>query len=93
MAGWEGNAYWFRIEGDAIVAGRLDEKIPHNEFLCTTQNYDDFELRLEAKLVGEGTECGDSVPLQACSRQHRGIGVPGRHGCRLGSAGVGSSLR
>ena len=58
LAGWEGNAYWFRIEGDAIVAGRLDEKIPHNEFLCTTQNYDDFELRLEAKLVGEGQNAG-----------------------------------
>ncbi len=58
IAGWEGNAYWFRIEGDAIVAGRLDEKIPHNEFLCTTQNYDDFELRLEAKLVGGGQNAG-----------------------------------
>ena len=58
LAGWEGNAYWFRIEGDAIVAGRLDEKIPHNEFLCTTQNYDDFELRLEAKLVGGGQNAG-----------------------------------
>ncbi len=54
LAGWEGNAYWFRIEDDAIVAGRLDKKIPHNEFLCTTAEYSDFELRLEAKLVGEG---------------------------------------
>jgi hypothetical protein len=58
VAGWEGNAYWFRIEGDALVAGRLDEQIPHNEFLCTTQNYDDFELRFEAKLVGEGKNAG-----------------------------------
>ncbi len=58
IAGWEGNAYWFRIEDDAIVAGRLNEKIPHNEFLCTTQNYDDFELRFEAKLVGEGNNAG-----------------------------------
>ena len=58
VAGWEGNAYWFRIEGDALVAGRLDEKIPHNEFLCTTQNYDDFELRLETKLVGKGQNAG-----------------------------------
>ncbi len=57
-AGWEGNAYWFRVEGDAIVAGRLDEEIPHNEFLCTTQSYDDFELRLEAKLLGAGRNAG-----------------------------------
>ncbi len=58
LAGWEGNSYWFRVEEDAIVAGRLDEKIPHNEFLCTTQNYDDFDLRFEAKLVGEGNNAG-----------------------------------
>ncbi|EMI19609.1 secreted protein containing DUF1080 [Rhodopirellula maiorica SM1] len=51
LAGWEGNAYWFRIEDDAIVAGRLDEKIPHNQFLCTMQRFADFDLRLEAKLV------------------------------------------
>lgn len=61
LAGWEGNAYWFRIEDESIVAGRLDEKIPHNEFLCTTQNYDDFELRLEAKLVGEGDNAGVQI--------------------------------
>ncbi|WP_145168582.1 3-keto-disaccharide hydrolase [Rubripirellula lacrimiformis] len=63
LAGWEGNAYWFRIENDesgtaAVVAGRLDQKIPHNEFLCTTQNYDNFELRYEVKLVGKGQNAG-----------------------------------
>lgn len=58
VAGWEGNGYWFRVEDEAIVGGRLDEAIPHNEFLCTTQNYDDFELRLEAKLVGAGQNAG-----------------------------------
>jgi hypothetical protein len=56
--GWEGNGYWFRVEEDAVVAGRLDEKIPHNEFLCTTQPYDDFELRLEARLKGVGQNAG-----------------------------------
>ncbi len=58
LAGWEGHAYWFRIEDDAVVAGRLDEKIPHNQFLCTTEVYDDFELRLEVKLQGEGNNAG-----------------------------------
>lgn len=58
LAGWEGNSYWFRVEEGAIVAGRMDEKIPHNEFLCTTQTYDDFDLRFEAKLVGEGKNAG-----------------------------------
>ncbi len=58
LAGWEGHAYWFRIEDDSIVAGRLEEKIPHNQFLCTTEVYDDFELRLEVKLQGEGNNAG-----------------------------------
>ena len=58
LLGWEGNAYWFRVEDEAIVAGRLTEKIPHNEFLCTTREYADFELRFEAKLVGEGQNAG-----------------------------------
>jgi hypothetical protein len=58
LKGWEGNASWFHVDQGAIVAGRLDKRIPHNEFLCTTQNYDDFELRLEAKLVGKGKNAG-----------------------------------
>lgn len=62
LAGWEGNAYWFRVDDEggapAIVAGRLDEAIPHNQFLCTTQNYDDFEIRYDVKLVGEGKNAG-----------------------------------
>jgi len=58
LKGWEGDARWFRVEQGAIVAGSLDQRIPHNFFLCTTQNYDDFELRLEAKLVGQGRNAG-----------------------------------
>lgn len=58
LMGWEGNAYWFRVEDEAIVAGRLTENIPHNEFLCTTQNYDNFDLRYEAKLIGKGKNAG-----------------------------------
>lgn len=58
LLGWEGKAYWFRVVDDAIVAGRLTEKIPHNEFLCTVREYADFELRFEAKLVGDGKNAG-----------------------------------
>lgn len=58
LAGWEGNTEYFRVEKKAIVAGNLKQKIPHNEFLCTTKQYGDFELRLEVKLVGEGNNAG-----------------------------------
>ncbi len=51
LAGWEGNEKMFRVEDGAIVAGSLKEKIPQNEFLCTKKEYENFELRLEVKLV------------------------------------------
>ncbi|MGB7347587.1 MAG: DUF1080 domain-containing protein [Pirellulaceae bacterium] len=56
--GWEGNEKWFRVEEGAIVAGSMKEKIPHNEFLCTEKQYGDFDLRLEAKLIGDGKNAG-----------------------------------
>ncbi|GAA5510634.1 DUF1080 domain-containing protein [Novipirellula caenicola] len=83
LAGWEGNGYWFRIEDDAIVAGRLDEKIPHNEFLCTMERFADFELRLEAKLVspnvsdGKGPDLGKKKPSLNAGVQFRTKRIPG----------------
>lgn len=52
FTGWEGNLTIFRIEDGAIVGGSLQHKIARNEFLCTTKEYGDFELRLKVKLVG-----------------------------------------
>jgi hypothetical protein len=52
FTGWEGNLTIFRIEDGAIVGGSLKQKIARNEFLCTTKDYGDFELRLKVKLVG-----------------------------------------
>jgi hypothetical protein len=54
--GWEGDQKIFRIQDGAIVGGSLKEKIPRNEFLCTTKSYADFELRLKVRLLG-----GDSA--------------------------------
>lgn len=51
LKGWEGNEKFFRVAEGAIVAGNLKEKIPNNEFLATTKEYENFELRLEVKLV------------------------------------------
>jgi Domain of Unknown Function (DUF1080) len=52
FSGWEGNLKMFRIEDAAIVGGTFSDKIPRNEFLCTTKAYGDFELRLKVKLLG-----------------------------------------
>jgi hypothetical protein len=58
FAGLEGNLKSFRIEDGAIVGGTLQEKIPRNEFLATTKQYGDFELRLKFKVLGEGVNAG-----------------------------------
>jgi hypothetical protein len=55
---WEGDSTWFRREGDAIVAGRLDQPVPQNMFLCSREEFGDFELELEVKLKGEGDNAG-----------------------------------
>ena len=56
--GWEGNLAVFRIEDNAIVAGSLENAITHNDFLCTKQEYSDFELRLQVKLLGKQANAG-----------------------------------
>lgn len=58
FAGWEGNLDVFRIEDGAVVGGTLDAPVAHNDFLCTEQEYGDFELRLQVKLLGEDANAG-----------------------------------
>lgn len=70
LAGWEGKAGMFRVEQGAIVAGSLKEPISQNEFLCTEREYGDFELRFEAKLVGEGTNAGVQFRSQRIPNHH-----------------------
>jgi hypothetical protein len=51
--GWIGDTNkTFRIQDGAIVGGTMKEKIPRNEFLCTTRDYTNFVLKLKFKLLG-----------------------------------------
>jgi hypothetical protein len=52
LSGWEGNEQMFRVVDGAIVAGSTEVPIELNEFLCTEQEFGDFELRLEAQMTG-----------------------------------------
>src|SRR5438132_5608426 len=58
LAGWEGDESVFRVKDGAIVAGSATEKIAHNEFLASKEEFGDFELRLKARLVGKGQNAG-----------------------------------
>ena len=62
--GWEGNLSIFRIEQGAVVGGTMKEPIAHNEFLCTTSEYDDFVLRLKVKLVGDPDKANAGIQLR-----------------------------
>ena len=51
--GWEGDTQkTWRIEPGEIAAGAPDKKQEHNDFLATTKEFGNFELRLKIKLVG-----------------------------------------
>ena len=84
LEGWEGDSTFFRVESGAIVAGTLDESIPNNVFLCTTEDYANFELRLQARLIGEG----DNAGVQFRSRR-----VPDHHEVSGYQADMGSISR
>ncbi|MBI1311140.1 DUF1080 domain-containing protein [bacterium] len=74
LTGWEGNLKMFRVEDGAIVAGTQKEKIPNNEFLCTEREYSNFELRLQAKLTGQGKNAGIQFRSKRIPNHHEVIG-------------------
>lgn len=82
LAGWEGQADTFHVVDGAIVAGSLERNIPQNEFLCSEKRYGDFELRLQAKLVGEGDNAGIQFRSERIPNHHEVIGYQ----CDMGSA-------
>jgi len=70
LAGWEGNLDSFRIEDGAIVGGSLKAPIPRNEFLCTKESFDDFELRLKFKVLGKGVNAGVQIRTERIPNHH-----------------------
>src|SRR6056297_2364431 len=74
LDGWEGNHEIFRVQDGAIVGGSMDRDIPRNEFLCTTKEYGDFELRLQFKIVGQGANAGVQIRSRRIPDHHEVIG-------------------
>ena len=73
-SGWNGDTSVFRIQDKCIVGGQLKEKIPHNFFLACDQDYSDFELRLDFKLLGENTNAGIQIRSERIPDHHEMIG-------------------
>lgn len=88
FAGWEGDTNkTFRIVDGAIVGGSLKEKVPRNEFLCTTSTFTNFVLKLKFKLVGEGANAGIQFRTKRIPNHHEvsgyqaDMGDPSWWGC------------
>lgn len=65
FTGWEGDtARTWRVEDGAIVAGSLETTVSRNEFLCTTQTYRDFELKVKFKLVGDPARANAGIQFR-----------------------------
>lgn len=90
--GWEGNLKMFRVEDGAIVAGTQNERIPNNEFLCTKKTYGDFELRLQAKLEGKGTNAGIQFRSKRIPNHHEVIGFQADIGVMKGNELIWGAL-
>jgi len=52
LRGWEGDESVFRVVDGTIVGGTLEHDIAQRDYLCTTQTFDDFELRVSARIEG-----------------------------------------
>ena len=74
LSGWEGDERVFRVEEGAIVAGSLKEKVAHNEFLASREEFGDFELRLKARLIGSGKNAGVQFRSQRVPNHFEMIG-------------------
>ncbi len=51
--GWEGDTLnTWKVMNGAISGGSLSDTVPHNDFLCTINSYNNFVLKLKFKLEG-----------------------------------------
>ena len=88
FSGWEGDTNkTFRIIDGAIVGGSLKDKVPRNEFLCTTATFTNFTLKLKFKLIGEGANAGIQFRTRRIPNHHEvsgyqaDMGDPSWWGC------------
>lgn len=58
LEGWEGDLEVFHVKEGAVVGILSEESDSDLSYLCTLKEYEDFELRLKVKMVGEDTNGG-----------------------------------
>lgn len=74
FTGWEGAKEFFRIEDASIVAGSLEKEIPKNQFLCTEESWEDFELHIKTKFTSKDNNAGIQIRSERIPNHHEVIG-------------------
>ena len=76
LDGWEGDEKTWKVEDGAIVGGSLETTVARNEFLCTTKTYENFELKVTFKLVGDKAKANAGVQFRTkrIPKHHEVIG-------------------
>jgi Domain of Unknown Function (DUF1080) len=64
LTGWEGDEKTWRVDDGAIAGGSLEATVPRNEFLCTTKTFDNFELKVTFKLLGDAKTANGGVQIR-----------------------------
>ncbi len=63
--GWEGDTKkTWKIEDGCIVGGSLETVVPRNEFLCTTKTFENFELKVTFKLLGDKAKANAGIQFR-----------------------------
>ena len=65
LSGWEGNEDVFRVENGCIVGGSLEKGLEESYYLCTTEEYSDFELTLSVKLIHKNLTGNSGVSFRS----------------------------
>ena len=56
LTGWEGNKTVWEVEGQQLVGNTMDKLIDHAVWLTTETHFDNFELTLWVKLIGDANK-------------------------------------
>ena len=65
LNGWEGADDVFRVENGCIVGGSLERGLEETYYLCTTEEYSDFELTLAVKLIHKNLKGNSGISFRA----------------------------
>ena len=90
LEGWEGNRKVWRVADGAIVGGTLETPISKSDYLCTAEEFENFELRASARITRTkgGRNAGVAFRSQRVPNSHE----VGGYQADMGFAGNGDPI-